>query len=261
MRGRVLGAPVVVLMLGMLSVLGAVPARAQDSSRPPLAAQAQNLCGPNDTPKLEPLEDGVRTIALGRRKSIFNIKPIEYRVTGCRLPNKQWQLAVYGADLRRNDFSASLVTKTADTASLIFERVRPAAFPPGKFDLTVAVNDPDLSFATAIVVTRQYDNWRLVALAAVAACVIAFVLLALRAAWAGSGVSAFPTFFTKFSNYGTLVIAIPAAYAVYRLRYESVRSWEGLGGDFLALMIAVGGAFMAASTTTTAVTSLGSKTE
>ena len=69
------------------------------------------------------------------------------------------------------------------------------------------------------------------------------------------------TFFTKFSNYGTLVIAIPAAYAVYRLRYESVGSWEGLGGDFLALMIAVGGAFMAASTTTTAVTSLGSKTE
>lgn len=190
---------------------------------------------------------------------MFNVKPIEYKVTNCRLPGGAWPLTVYGATLEAEDFSARLVAKTADRASVIFERLDPQAFPPGTAELSLATSAPEVSFATSLIVTRQYTSWHLVALVCVGASVIGFVVLAFRAAVAGSGISGFVKFFTNVKNYSVLIAAVPAVYAVYWAQYEQATAWEGLGSEFMTLAATACGAFIAAGTASTAATGVGAK--
>lgn len=235
------------MMLGLAS-----SASAQDQA---------GTCGTDVAAQFDPVDEGVRTIALGRKTSVFNVKPIEYKVTNCRLAGGAWPLAVYGATLDDEDFRARLVAKTTDRASVIFERLDPKAFPPGTAELSLASSTPDVSFATSIIVTRQYTSWHLVALACLGASIIGFVVLAFRAAVAGSGIGDFAKFFTELKNYSVLIPAVPAVYGVYRAQYEQATAWEGLGSEFMVLAATACGAFIAAGTAATAATGVGAKVE
>lgn len=229
------------------------------TTTPAAAQELQPRCGGDVSPEFEPVEKDIRTLELKRRMTIFSVKPIEYMVRNCRLEGA-WPLNVYGATLSNEQFSATLVAKTADTASVIMQRLDPQAFPPGTTELSLAVNEAGLSFATSIVVTRQYTNWILVALTCLIAVIVGFALLALRAAWAGGGPSSILSYFAAFKNYALLLTGVPAVWGVYKLQYEQATAWEGLGNDFIAIGIAACAAFITAGTATTAATGLGAKT-
>jgi hypothetical protein len=207
------------------------------------------------------MEEGQRTtFDLGRKDVIFEYPRIQFKMVGCRLPNKEFSGKILGLALNEDDYKVNLVPKSSTEASIIISSLNLEAFPAGTYDAVISINDPLVTVTVPIHFTRQYDRVYWVVVALVVAWLVAGAVGALRAAQAGSlGFRGTLSYYSRWSNWIVLITAGSALWGVYLEGYAKDKGWPGGFDDFGLLTVKAGGAVLGAITVLTAVSGAGAK--